>query len=150
MANVIGEPFKEYVNSQIKKRQEIHGKKNRTIQEISYLNSTNSWVKLASGVSLSQERLDLLKTSYGNPLVDNTIPGKDLAINNVLFNGLTSVGDSYTDNEGNEKTTYNLKISQILEFYNSKLIFLFLNFQLVHVGKGHQNHQRLAHLYLTN
>ena len=107
MANVIGEPFKEYVNSQIKKRQEIHGKKNRTIQEISYLNSTNSWVKLASGVSLSQERLDLLKTSYGNPLVGNTIPGKDLAINNVLFNGLTSVGDSYIDNEGNEKTTYN-------------------------------------------
>ena len=95
MANVIGEPFKEYVNSQIKKRQEIHGKKNRTIQEITYLNSTKSWVKLASGVSLSQERLDLLKTSYGNPLVDNIIPGKDLAIKNVLSNASSGGSSGY-------------------------------------------------------
>lgn len=106
MGNIIGEPFRDYVDSQIKKRQLIHGKKNRSITEISYLNSTNAWAKLTSSVSLSQERLNLLKTSYGNPLVDNTIPGKDLAMNNVLFNGLTSVGNSYLGKDGKEKTSY--------------------------------------------
>ena len=92
MGNILGEPFKEYVDKQIKKRQEIHGKVNRTTEEISYLNSTNAWIKLASGVSLTQERLDLLKTEYGNPLVTTTNPGKELAMKNVLFNGVTSMG----------------------------------------------------------
>lgn len=92
MGNIIGEPFKEYVDKQIKKRQEIHGKVNRTTEEISYLNSTNAWIKLASGVSLTQERLNLLKTEYGNPLVTTTNPGKELAMKNVLFNGVTSMG----------------------------------------------------------
>jgi len=92
MGNILGEPFKEYVDKQIKKRQEIHGKVNRTTEEISYLNSTNAWVKLASGVSLTQERLNLLKNEYGNPLVTTTNPGKELAMKNVLFNGVTSMG----------------------------------------------------------
>ena len=92
MANIIGEPFKDYVDGQIKKRQEIHGKTNRSIKEISYLNSTNAWVKLASGVTLTQERIDLLKKSYGNSIANNVNPGKELAMQNVLFNGLTSMG----------------------------------------------------------
>lgn len=94
MGNVIGEPFKDYVSRQIKKRQEIHGKKTRTPEEITYLNSTLAWVKLASSVSLTQERLDLLDKTYKNSMVSNINPGKDLAMNNVLFNGLTSVGSS--------------------------------------------------------
>ena len=89
--NLIGEPFSKYINGQIKSRQKLHGKQTgRTTEEIQYLNSRNAWIKLASGVSLTQERYDLLK---GNPLVDNSTIGKDLAINNVLFNGLTAVGD---------------------------------------------------------
>ena len=88
--NLIGGPYKEYVNNQIIVRQKLHGKANRSTRELQYLNSRNAWVKLASGTSMSQQRLDLLKD---NPLVSGTLPGKDLAINNVLFNGLTAVGD---------------------------------------------------------
>jgi LAS superfamily LD-carboxypeptidase LdcB len=111
MGNVIGEPFKEYIDKQIKKRQEIHGKKDRTIEEISYLNSTLAWVKLASGVSLTQERLDLLKNQYGNSIVNNIKPGKELATKNVLFNGLTSMGSTnYTQEQSTENLSETLGI----------------------------------------
>ena len=89
--NLIGEPFWSYVNEQIKARQEIHGKTNRTTKEIQYLNSRNAWKKLASAVFVEQKRLDLLE---GNPLLIGIHKGHDLAINNVLFNGLTRFGNT--------------------------------------------------------
>jgi len=92
MANLLGEPFKEYVNSQINLRQKVHGKSNRDIKDIQYLNSKNAWIKLASGTSFGEDRLFLLAKN-GNPLLQGVIPGHDLAIKNVLFNGLTSFGD---------------------------------------------------------
>jgi hypothetical protein len=92
MGNLIGEPFKDYVSRQIISRQKVHGKQTRTLQELQYLNSKNAWIKLASGTSMEQRRLDLLSKS-GNPLVVGTAPGLDLAVNNVLFNGLSSFGD---------------------------------------------------------
>jgi hypothetical protein len=89
MGNILGEPFKEYVNKQINKRQEIHGKKlERTIDEIQYLNSRNAWVKLASGVSIDQSRLNYLNKT-GNPLLTDITTGKKLSRSYVLFNGLT-------------------------------------------------------------
>ena len=56
MGNIVGEPFRDYLKQQISLRQEIHGKgidQNRTSQELTYLNSRTSWVKLASGTSIS-------------------------------------------------------------------------------------------------
>jgi hypothetical protein len=92
MGNLLGEPFRPYVNSQIKLRQEIHGKKeNRSPQDISYLNSKNAFVKLFSGVSLDEKRLKYLRTKNGvtNPLMGTILPGVDLAKKYVLFNGLS-------------------------------------------------------------
>ena len=63
--NLIGEPFRSYVNEQIKARQEIHGKTNRTTKEIQYLNSRNAWIKLASAVFVEQKRLDYLNIKTG-------------------------------------------------------------------------------------
>jgi len=98
MGNLLGEPFKDYVTNQINDRQAVHGKANRTIEEIQYLNSRNAWIKLASGTSFTQDRLDLLKKNKGdqeeNPLLIGVVPGQDLAIRNVLFNGLSSFGKS--------------------------------------------------------
>ena len=94
MGNLLGEPFNRYVSDQIYVRQEVHGKKlNRTSSDIAYLNSRNAWVKLASGVFLEEKRLKLLR-DRDNPMVDNVSPGQDLAVKNVLFNGLTSLGSS--------------------------------------------------------
>ena len=83
MGNIVGEPFKDYVKTQINKRQEIHGKKTRDSTEISYLNSRTSWVKLVSGTQIEQSRLDMvneLKTQ-------KKYLGLGLASNFILFNG---------------------------------------------------------------
>lgn len=117
MGNILGEPFKEYVQKQIKVRQKIHGSgallnDTRTLEEIEYLNSRNSWVKLASGVSLDKQRMDLLK---GNPLVEGVPLGKSLARGNILWNGLISntftedfdpTGATYSDRAGIEGGTF--------------------------------------------
>ena len=53
--NVVGEPFKEYVNGQIKVRQQAHGsgfKSTRSDKDLVYLNSRNAWVKMASSVDI--------------------------------------------------------------------------------------------------
>ena len=93
MANLIGEPYDPYVSSQINARQKIYGKKvNRTPEEISYLNSSNAWIKLASAVEIDQDRLNILKKN-NNYMAIMSQPGKSLAMQNVLFNGLTSYGE---------------------------------------------------------
>ena len=106
MGNLLGEPFKDYVAKQINDRQAVHGKANRTVEELQYLNSRNAWIKLASGTSMDQSRLDLLKKNKGdqevNPLLTGVTPGMDLAVKNVLFNGLTSFG-GIDDKQVNEK-----------------------------------------------
>lgn len=96
MGNLLGSPFRKYVNNQIKKRQEISGKtKDRSLEEISYLNSRNAWVKLASSVYIEKRRLDFLNghSPTGNDLLNGVIPGYDLAIKNVLQGGLVSKGN---------------------------------------------------------
>ena len=101
MANLLGEPFAPYVNSQINARQSIYGKSQRTTEEISYLNSSNGWVKLASGVEVSEDRLKLLRGN-NNLMATSVRSGKDLAINNVLFNGLSSYTEYVDEKIENE------------------------------------------------
>ena len=77
MGNIVGEPFEEYVHDQINARQRIYGKtQNRSLEEISYLNSRNAWIKLASGVKLDKRRYELLQQTdpLGNPLVNPFTP----------------------------------------------------------------------------
>ena len=105
MANLLGEPFREYVDDQIRVRQKVHGKKNRTTQELQYLNTRNAWIKMASAVSIDEDRLDLLRNltefdkngkpiirSRNNELLNGIYEGKNLALKNVLFGGLSSFG----------------------------------------------------------
>ena len=87
MGNILGEPFKKYVQEQILQRQEIHGKINRSEDDITYLNSKNAWVKLGSGVSIDEKRMKMLE---GNPMAQDVPLGSTLAQNNVLFNGLAN------------------------------------------------------------
>ena len=70
MSKIVGEEIPSYVAQQINKRQAAQGKtKNRTDQDMLYLNARTSWVKLASGV------YDKSDTSS--------------AKNNILYNGLS-------------------------------------------------------------
>jgi len=104
MGNIIGEPFHDYVDNQIKKRQEIHGKELRTNEEIVSLNSNLSWVKLASSVDLEQERVNLLRKNYKNIIADNIKSGKDLAQKYVLFNGINKSNPGNNQRSGYNST----------------------------------------------
>ena len=79
MANLLGEPYDDYVSSQIKARQRVYGSKNRTIEQISYLNSTNAWIKLASGVSIDKTRLAILRQN-NNQMALGVGEGQELAM----------------------------------------------------------------------
>ena len=103
MPDLIGEPIPNYVSEQIKIRQLVHGlydrdknpiNANSTVNYLPYLNSRNSWVKLASGTSIDQSRLDQInQIGAGNsraqlPTQQNV--GSNFAKNFVLFNGVST------------------------------------------------------------
>ena len=84
MPNIIGEPFKPWLAKQINTRQEAHGSGTdgtpRNIDTLTYLNSKTAWVKLASGVKVTSDRLK--KEGITTNLTD-----KALAKNRILFAG---------------------------------------------------------------
>jgi len=88
---VIGEELEGYVVNQINARQTLHGSgvghtgNLRTPQQINLLNSNTSWIKLASGVSISgSNRLTELGLS-------TSLIGMELAKNNILFSGTSKL-----------------------------------------------------------
>tara|TARA_R100001443_G_scaffold41079_1_gene54484 strand:+ start:4410 stop:8693 length:4284 start_codon:yes stop_codon:yes gene_type:complete len=85
MANLLGDGFSNYVRKQIIKRQEVHGKQNRSQKELAYLNSRTAWIKLVSGVSIDNSRLKMLG------LQGVFSEGLSLAKEFVLFNGTSKV-----------------------------------------------------------
>jgi hypothetical protein len=87
---IVGEQFQTYVSDQINKRQEIHGKENRSIEDLQYLNSKTAWVKLASGVSLKGD--ERIKDLGWNGIS----PDMDLAKKYVLFGGVSEKIDNST------------------------------------------------------
>ena len=110
MGNIIGEPIKPIIGEQIKLRQLIHGSGynensiSRSPEVLNFLNNKSSWIKLASGTSLTEDgRLkDLQKFSTENYFTDNDISsllGKNLAQNYILFNTMQSL------TKGAEQTT---------------------------------------------
>ena len=88
---IIGEEIEGYVQNQITARQTLHGSgvghtgNLRTDKQINLLNSNTSWIKLASGVSISKSnRL----TELGLP---TSLIGMGLAKNNILFSGTSKL-----------------------------------------------------------
>ena len=77
---IIGNEISEYVKKQITNRQKVYGSgvsQNRTPEQIHYLNSNTSWIKLASGVYVTTNGI-----------------GSSLAKNNLLFNGTSKYKNS--------------------------------------------------------
>jgi hypothetical protein len=90
MANIIGQNLDPYVINQIEARQNIQGSGvdgYRSEKQISYLNTRNAWVKLASGVSVKDPALSNLNLT-------GISPGMDLAKNHVLFGGSSKLASS--------------------------------------------------------
>jgi hypothetical protein len=106
MGNIVGEPFKDYVKQQINLRQDIHGKVNRDIKDINYLNSRTSWIKLASGTKIEMERLNMLPNL--SQTQKEQLIGLGLAKKFVLFNGTSKIGTG-TDTKGEDQLNFSTK-----------------------------------------
>ena len=121
VGNIVGEPFKKYVNDQIKTRQEVYGSgfnNSRTPEQINYLNSKLSWVKMASSVIVNPEpdpnapEQQIIATGQQGVkrlknigLDINQFKGYNLASHSILFNGLqqanSDTANKTTDDKGN-------------------------------------------------
>jgi hypothetical protein len=105
MGNIIGQPLDEYVANQIKARQNLHGSgvrfkgNERTEDQLNILNSNTSWIKLASGVTISDEER-LKDLGFASSERSNLI-GMGLAKKYVLFNGVSEyAGGSLNQRQG--------------------------------------------------
>lgn len=116
--NIVGEPIVEVIDKQIDYRQQIHGagyipgtqKLQRTPEVQNYLNNRNSWIKMASGVSLSGsaavEKIKDLSSNESNYLStqdEAAMQGEGLAKGVVLFNStqkFDSTKNSYIKRRG--------------------------------------------------
>jgi hypothetical protein len=102
---IIGDELEDYVIKQIKARQTLHGSgvghtgTLRTDKQINLLNSNTSWIKLASGVSISgSNRLTELD-------LDPDLTGTGLAKNNILFSGTSKLVDGKLEQSSRIFTT---------------------------------------------
>jgi hypothetical protein len=112
--NIIGEPIKPVIGEQVRLRQLIQGSGynensiSRSPEVLNFLNNKNSWIKLASGVSLDngQRLKDLSKFETSNYFTENDIAslvGSELAKNYILFNsiqGLTQGAEQQVEKGG--------------------------------------------------
>ncbi len=92
---IIGEELEDYVINQINRRQSLHGSGVNTTfrsdNQLNVLNSTTSWIKLASGVSITNSAR-LKEIGFSQTQVEaNT--GLNLAKNNILFGGTATLSE---------------------------------------------------------
>jgi hypothetical protein len=104
---LIGDQIPGYVQEQIKARQRTHGSgvlSDRTDQQLAYLNSKTAFIKLASGVSVSETKLQDM--GYPQDFIKNN-KGMGLAKNHVLFGGYSTF-EPITKKEGilNQRDTF--------------------------------------------
>ena len=96
---IIGESFEEYVNDQIKVRQKVYGSKNRTPEQLTYLNGRSAWVRLISSVDIknnpsgSNDEGTKKLQACG---LDDSYLGSRLAKEYILFAGTSNANKSTT------------------------------------------------------
>ena len=115
MGNIVGEPINNVILEQIDNRQKLQGAgyNSESVKRdpivLNYLNNRNSWIKMASGVSISgslgEQRLnDIFAQSPDQEVTEQeyaNLQGIGLAKNLVLFNTIQSFNDNkYTARSG--------------------------------------------------
>ena len=99
---IVGDEFEEYVQKQIIIRQKTAGSgtlnETRTPEQITYLNTKSSWIKFASAVQVTPERIQK------ENLLDIYANGK-LAQSFILFGGVSSLDPSLNGNILNQRGT---------------------------------------------
>ena len=128
--NIIGEEFKQYVFDQIDIRQSLNGSGGqgkslpRNAQTLNYLNTRNAWVKMASGVALTDkikdeflpegkrgtDRLKSISSDLSSAIPENFFAkynSTGLAKNFVLFNTLSNL--NFEEEESQEFSDYTVR-----------------------------------------
>ena len=54
--NIAGSPFQPYVRDQIKHRKKIVSEENKTYKELQWLNNKNAWIRVSSGVDVTDDK----------------------------------------------------------------------------------------------
>lgn len=102
---MLGEEVNEYIANQFNVRQELYSNtNNRSKNQIQLLNNQNAWIKMASGVALEIDEDKNLSPFAKEKLKNIEVPegslekykGKELAKKFVLFNGVSSLSDSWS------------------------------------------------------
>lgn len=88
MVKILGLPFDDYVDKQVKTRQAKLAKTQKSPEDLSVFNSNTAWVRLSSGVKVEPERAETLSTKLG--IGKSSIEGTALARNLVLWGGVSS------------------------------------------------------------
>lgn len=93
---IIGEEIASYVSKQINRRQILHGSgvntEIRSDNELNVLNSNTSWIKLASGVSITDSKR-LAEIGFTQTEIENNMR-LGLAKNNILYGGTAKLVDA--------------------------------------------------------
>ena len=98
MADIIGEVFEEYVQNQIYARQLVLGKSYRTPDEIAYSLNKTAFIRLTSGIDISESKLEELGFKDKNLL--NAGLAKYLTLSNQSFRESPSSPITYTQGVG--------------------------------------------------
>jgi hypothetical protein len=91
--NIVGEGLPFEIANQVRKRQEIYGSTNRSIEELLYLNSRTSFVKAISSVNIENYNTgSILESRPELASIVSNYGGAELAKNFILFNGTSKEG----------------------------------------------------------
>jgi hypothetical protein len=118
MSNIIGAQLDSYVLDQIAIRQEAQGSgvdSERTLDQLAYLNSRTSWIKLASSVSVDEDVLKGINLLTFKADLKN----KGLAENNVLFGGTSILQDKSLSPIEDSSTSFNTVRSSGMSGYEN-------------------------------
>jgi hypothetical protein len=88
MVKILGLPFDDYVDKQVKTRQAKLAKTQKSPEDLSVFNSNTAWVRLSSGVKVESDRAETLSARLG--IGKSSIEGTALAKNLVLWGGVSS------------------------------------------------------------
>lgn len=87
--NLLGKSHKQYVQDQIKTRQEILGKDTRDSKELSWMNGKTSWVRLASSIDIENSPIGVNITSTTSPIFGNQVSVNPEVLNSLSSQALT-------------------------------------------------------------
>ena len=85
MDKLLGQEFDEYIDKQIKVRQNSLGKPQKSTDDLQVFNSSTPWIRLTSAVTIGPEKAEQLATNLG--ISKTEVQGNQLAKNLVLFAG---------------------------------------------------------------